>query len=376
MKTIRLSFFFLLLLFACQQKPEATSRILASENVIRYATGLAIQKFEGFSLVTVSNPWPTSNKAFRYVLHQKGAAIPDSLRTAISIQVPIQNIVVTSTTHIPALEMLGVEKRLLGFPNTDFVSSPKTRALIESGNIREIGTNQSLNTEVLLEMQPELIIGFGVDGGKKTYDQLQQNGLTVLYNGDWMEQHPLGRAEWIQLFGVLFGLEDKANTVFRSLETEYLLAMQLAQKAKTKPTIFSGAIYQDQWYLPQGKSWAAQFLDHANGNYLWATSEGIGSLSLSFETVLEKAQNADFWIGPGQFTSFEQLEKANPNYKYFKAVQNKKVYSYSSKKGKTGGIIYYELASNRPDLVLKDLIKILHPELVPNYELYFFEKLK
>jgi iron complex transport system substrate-binding protein len=97
---------------------------------------------------------------------------------------------------------------------------------------------------------------------------------------------------------------------------------------------------------------------------------------LSFETVLEKAQNADFWIGPGQFSSFEELEKANPNYSYFKAVQAKKVYSFSSKKGKTGGVIYYELASSRPDLVLKDLIKILHPELLPEYDLYFFEQLK
>jgi iron complex transport system substrate-binding protein len=225
-------------------------------------------------------------------------------------------------------------------------------------------------------MQPDVIIGFGVDGEKKTYDQLQQNGLKILYNGDWTEQHPLGRAEWIQLFGVLFGKDEQADLVFKTLEKDYLEAVKLAQNAHSKPTIFSGAIYQDQWYLPQGKSWAAQFLENAYGNYLWAASEGTGSLSLSFETVLEKAEKADFWIGPGQFTSFEQIEKANPNYKYFKAVQNKNVYSFSSKKGKTGGVIYYELASSRPDLVLKDLIKILHPELVPEYELYFFEKLK
>lgn len=366
------SFFFI----SCQQKEKNKKEIQSQENYIRYASGLSIQKFDDFSIVTVSNPWPTSDKKYTYILHKSSAKIPDSLQKYTAIQVPIQTIVVTSTTHIPALELLGVEEKLIAFPNTDYISSEKTRTLIETGKIREIGTNQSLNTEVLLDMQPDVIIGFGVDGEKKTYDNLQQNGLKILYNGDWTEQHPLGRAEWIQLFGVLFGLEEKADEVFKTIEKDYIQAKELVQNVSKKPTIFSGSVYQDQWYLPQGKSWAAQFLSNAGGNYLWAATEGTGSLSLSFETVFETAQNADFWIGPGQFTSFEQLEKANPNYKHFKAVQNKNVYSFSSKKGKTGGVIYYELASNRPDLVLKDLIKILHPELVPDYELYFFEKLK
>lgn len=366
----------LFLFFSCQQKQRNSQENTSPENYIRYASGLSIQKYADFSIVTVSNPWPTSDKNYTYILHKKAAKIPDSLQKYSAIEVPIKSIVVTSTTHIPALELLEVENKLVGFPNTDYISSEKTRALIETGKVREIGSNQSLNTEVLLDMQPDVIIGFGVDGEKKTYDNLQQNGLKILYNGDWTEQHPLGRTEWIQLFGVLFGLEEKADQVFKTIEKEYQEAIELAKKATSKPTILSGAIYQDQWHLPQGKSWAAQFLDNANGDYLWAASEGTGSLSLSFETVLEKAQNADFWIGPGQFISFEQLKKANPNYKHFKAVQNKNVYSFSSKKGKTGGVIYYELASNRPDLVLKDLIKILHPELLQEYELCFFEKLK
>lgn len=376
MKKLLLFSIFSLLFISCQHKQKNSQKNYSSENYIRYANGLSIQKYSDFSIVTVSNPWPTSDKKYTYVLYKPSANIPDSLQKYTAIQVPIKSIVVTSTTHIPALEILGVEDKLIAFPNTDYISSEKTRTLIETGKIREIGTNQSLNTEVLLDMQPEVIIGFGVDGEKKTYDNLQQNGLKILYNGDWTEQHPLGRAEWIQLFGALFGAEEKADKIFKTIEKDYLDAIALAQKATSKPTIMSGAIYQDHWYLPQGKSWAAQFLDNAGGNYLWAATEGTGSLSLSFETVLEKAQNADFWIGPGQFTSFEQLKKANPNYKHFKAVQNKNVYSFSSKKGKTGGVIYYELASNRPDLVLKDLIKILHPELMVEYELYFFEKLK
>ncbi len=109
---------------------------------------------------------------------------------------------------------------------------------------------------------------------------------------------------------------------------------------------------------------------------MWKDSKGTGSLALSFESVLEKAKDADFWIGPGQFTSIQEILDNNPNYIHFKAVKNKKVYSFSTKKGKTGGVIYYELAQNRPDLVLKDIVKILHPEVLPNHELFFFEKLK
>ncbi|PKP16492.1 MAG: hypothetical protein CVU07_06730, partial [Bacteroidetes bacterium HGW-Bacteroidetes-23] len=234
------------LFISCQQKEKKNTENQSPENYIRYATGLSIQKYADFSIVTVSNPWPTSDKNYTYILHQKTAKIPDSLQKYIAIQVPIKSIVVTSTTHIPALELLEVEDKLVGFPNTDYVSSEKTKTLIETGKVREIGTNQSLNTEVLLDMQPDVIIGFGVDGEKKTYDNLQQNGLKILYNGDWTEQHPLGRSEWIQLFGVLFGLEEKADKVFKTIEKDYLEAIELAKKATSKPTILSGAIYQDQ----------------------------------------------------------------------------------------------------------------------------------
>ena len=175
------SFFYI----SCQQKEKKSKEIQSPENYIRYATGLSIQTHDDFSIVTVSNPWPTSDKKYTYILHQPSAKIPDSLQKYAAIQVPIKSIVVTSTTHIPALELLGVENKLVGFPNTDYISSEKTRTLIETGKIREIGTNQSLNTEVLLDMQPDVIIGFGVDGEKKTYDNLKQNGLKFLYNGDW-----------------------------------------------------------------------------------------------------------------------------------------------------------------------------------------------
>jgi len=242
--------------------------------------------------------------------------------------------------------------------------------------VREIGKNQSLNTEVILDLNPDVIVGYSVDGDMKAFKNLEKSGQKVIFNSDWTEKTPLGKAEWIKFFGALYDKKEKANLEFETIEESYNKALKLAQKAETKPSILAGAIYEDQWFLPQGDSWAALFLKEANGNYLWADSTGTGSLALSFETVLDKAKDADFWIGPGQFTSIEEIIKDNKNYEFFKAVETKNVYSFSTKKGKTGGVIYYELAPNRPDLVLKDIIKILHPELLPNYELFFFEQLQ
>jgi iron complex transport system substrate-binding protein len=135
-------------------------------------------------------------------------------------------------------------------------------------------------------------------------------------------------------------------------------------------------MFENRWYLPKGTSWGSILLKEANGNYLWKETSGTGSLSLSFETVYFKAKDADFWITSGQFSTLSEMTNSNPHYAKFKAFKNKNVYSFSGKKGKTGGILYYELAPNRPDIVLKDIVKILHPELLPSYTPFFFEKLK
>ena len=147
-------------------------------------------------------------------------------------------------------------------------------------------------------------------------------------------------------------------------------------KTTKKPTVLAGDIFEDKWFLPQGKSWAATFLKDAKGNYLWSQTKGTGSLGLSFETVLEQGKNADIWITSGQFSTLEEMIHSNPHYNQFKAFKNKNVYSFNSKKGEKGGVLYYELAPNRPDIVIKDIVKILHPNLLKNYKPYFFEKLK
>ena len=361
--------------FSCQKEVIKVDPKKQSKSNIKYAKGFTLINDDGIKKLVITAAYQNSNTSFEYEIHQKKANTNFTKNN--SIQVPIDKIVVTSTTHIPMVELLKEETAIIGFPHAKYVSSEKTRVLIDAGKITEIGKENSLNTEILLDLQPELVVGYSVSSADKTLTTIKKAGINVIYNGDWLEKTPLGRAEWIKFFGALFDKEKQADSIFKEIESNYLDAKNIALKAITKPTILSGAIMsKDIWNLPAGESFVAQFLKDANLNYLWKDSKGKGSLSLSFESVFEKGKNADFWIAPGYFSSKEQLLQSNQIYAEFTAFKNDRIYTPSSKKGKTGGVIYYELAPTRPDLVLKDIIKITNPDLLPNYELTFFEKMQ
>ena len=363
------------LLVQCKNETKS-EKVISPKNEVHYAKGFSIEKYNGYSIVTVKNPWPKATKCYKYILQEKNGRVPDSLKHNLIIPVPIQTIVVTSTTHIPSLEMLDEVNSLIGFPHLDYISSEKVRARIDAGTVKELGNNHDLNTEVLLNLQPNVIIGYGIDNKNPTLDNLQKSGLKVMLNGDWNEETSLGKAEWIKFFGALYGKQKEATDLFAKIEKDYLKTIEIAKLATTTPTILAGDMFEDRWYLPRGTSWGSLLLKEANGNYLWQDTSGTGSLSLSFETVFEKAKNADIWITSGQFPTLAAMAANNPHYAEFDAFKNKNVYSFSGKKGKTGGILYYELAPNRPDIVLKDIVKILHPELLPGYQPFFFAKLK
>jgi len=376
--SLRISLF-ILIIFSVSCKKNSTDSVdikTLKENSIKHAKGFELYKYKDYSVLKITHPWPEATTDFTYVLQEKNGIIPDSLKKYSIIPVPLKSVVVTSTTHIPALEMLGVENSLIGFPDTDFISSEKTRNRIDSGKVRNVGKNESLNTEVLIDMNPDLIVSFSLNSSNPTLDNLKKSGLKVILNGDWTEQSPLGKAEWIKFFGALYGLETKADSIFSEIQKEYNSTLALAKKTTERPSVLCGAMYQEQWYVPQGESWAALFLKDAQADYLWKDSKGTGSLSVPFEVVLEKAQKADFWIAPGDYISLKQMSDSNPHYEEFDSFKNKKVYSYALNRGAKGGIAYFEWSPTRPDWVLKDLIKIFHPELLPEHQLFFFQKLE
>ncbi|MEX0288422.1 MAG: ABC transporter substrate-binding protein [Flavobacteriaceae bacterium] len=353
-------------------KPEITT--------IKYAKGFSIEKGDsGISIIKISSPWPNAETAFTYALvpREKLASITlNKDEYDAIVTVPVEKIVVTSTTHIPALEALGVEDKLLGFPSTDFISSIKTRKRIDAGLVKELGNNESINTEVLIDINPDVVIGFGINNKNKAYEALKRSFIPVVYNGDWTEETPLGKAEWLKFFAPFFQKEKEADSIFSSIESSYNEARLLARDTEKKPDVLTGGLYKDVWYVAGGKSWMAQFLRDANTNYLWKETEDTGSISLSFESVLSKAQQAEFWLNPSLHVTYEEMTAANRHYKQFRAYQNRKVFTNASAKGATGGLLFYELASNRPDIVLRDLIHLFHPGLLPNHEPYFFKPLE
>ncbi len=373
--------FLLLLISSCKNetKQDLITTPTTQQQELKYAEGFLVTNVKNYKLLTIKSPWPKSEKVFKYVLiSAEEAAKTTFLKDEYDgiIITPVQKIVATSTTHIPALELLEVEETLIGFPGTDYVSSEKTRTLIDNGNIRELGKNEGINTEVLLELRPDVVVAFGVDGTNKSMETIQKARIPVIYNGDWVEKSPLAKAEWIKFFGALYNKEKKADSIFNQIEHDYLDAKKIASNSTTRPTVLCGAMYKDVWYLPNGTSAEAQFLNDANANYLWSDTKETGSIALSFEAVFDKAQTTDLWLSPSYYSSYEALEKSNAHYKQFSAFKDKNIYTFSNTTGKTGGVTYYELGMARPDLVLKDMIKICHPELLQDYETTFFKPLR
>lgn len=367
---------FLLIFISCKKEVVKVDEKVQPESTIKYAKGFDIINDNGTKKLIIKSAYQNSKENFSYNLYKKVPINAIANATLNNIKIPVKKIVVTSTTHIPMLELLNEETAIVGFPYSKFVSSEKTRALIDAGKITEVGKETSLNTEILLDLQPELVVGYSVSSADKSLTTIQKAGIPVMYNGDWLEETPLGRAEWIKFFGILFDKEKQADSIFKVIENNYLDAKKIALKSDKKPTILSGAIMsKDIWNLPGGESFVATFFKDANFNYLWKDTKGKGSLSLSFESVFDKGQNAELWLSPAHYTSKEQLIKSNPLYAEFYAFKNDNIYTPISIKGKTGGIIYYELAPTRPDLVLKDLIKIVQPELLKEYEFTFYRKL-
>lgn len=365
--------------FSCKEKSQNTVEITETPTKtvesIKYAKGFTITNYGDYKNIKVTSPWPNSNTSYSYLLVNKGAKIPDHEKPATIIQTPIERVVVMSTTNIPALEYLNSEACLVGFPNTDYISSEKTRTLIKKGLVKDIGKDININMELLLELKPELVIGFSVNGNNKTYNQIEKLNIPIVLDGAWVEQHPLGRAEWIKFVAAFFNKTDEANTLFNQIEKDYFLAKEIASKSKTTPTVFSGSAFKDVWNVPGGKSFVAKYLKDANTSYIWENNTQTGSLKLNFENVLVKAKDADLWIGAGNFENKVQMETTNRQYTLFDAYKNNQVYTYTNKKGSKSGLLYFELGPLRPDLILKDIIKISHPNLLENYEPFFFKRL-
>ncbi len=342
---------------------------------VDYASQFRIIYKEGYKIVEVLQPYPGAKKSLRYLLLPKDMAVPENTEADAVVRIPVREMVSFSTTHIPALEMLGAAEVLSGFPGTDLISSAGMRRRINEGEVQDLGAANGINIEKLMELSPDLVMAYGMGPQDKSLRSLERTHIPVVLNADFLEQSPLGRAEWIKFTAAFLNKEKEADSVFSYIRDRYESLAALTSDVSERPSVFSGVVYNGTWFMPGGKSWASVFFADAGGKYLWSDNGEAGSLQLSFEAVFNKAHKADYWIGAANYPSLQALEEADSRYRQFAAWQQSNVYTYTAREGETGGNEYLELGYSRPDIVLADLIRILHPTLLPDYKLYFYEKL-
>jgi iron complex transport system substrate-binding protein len=372
--TMLIGCFVVFILLSCNHKKE-TEQKNNHAAIAKYAQGFKVTSVGNSKLVEVNYPYQNATSGYQYLLVPKGEPSPPHDEQTQVISVPIENIVCTSTTHIPLLDYIGETDKLIGFPTTDYISSIKMRTRIDAGKIKDLGIDKGMNIEMLYTLKPALVMGYTMTKDLGQLKKVQELGIPVVINAEYLEKHPLGRAEWIKFMALFFGKEKEADSVFAKIEKEYLTTQQLASEVQNKPTVLSGVVYGDAWFMPGGQNYAAKLFHDAGCEYLWASDSTHGFLQLSFESVYAKAKEADLWIGIGSFKTLNEIKATEERYTLFKPFREKQVYTYGARIGAKGGSEFLELGYLRPDLILKDLVKIAHPELLTGYDLFFHKQL-
>ncbi|PJF36926.1 MAG: ABC transporter substrate-binding protein [Candidatus Thermofonsia Clade 1 bacterium] len=346
---------------------------------IAFATGFEVTYHKHYKVVRVTRPWAGAESGFTYVLVQCGAPAPadEQLKDALVVEVPIKKFISMSTTYLPHLVELGVLEALVGVDTLQYVSTPEVVALGKAGKLVEIGSGAQVNIEQVALSAPDLIMTYG--SGFSDYDahpKLIEAGYKVALNGEFAENTPLGRAEWIKFTALFFNAEERAEAYFDSVASEYQRLVALTERVSHRPSVLINTPYQDVWYMPGGKSFAARFLLDAGASYAWADDESTGSLPLSIEDVFAKAGDAEFWVNVGFFGSLKDLEAADARFAEFAAFKNGKVFNNDKRTNENFGNDYFESGVIRPQVILADLIKIFHPELLPDHELVYYRQLE
>lgn len=346
---------------------------------VTHAEGWTVEYFNNYKRVTILTPWQNAEETFEYVLVQCGTPAPEGYEPNQIIEVPVQRFVSMSTTFLPPLETQGLIDRLVAVDTAMFVNTPSVLERFEAGDIAEIGGGGSLgeiNIELLLELEPDLIMTQQFSPGSGSLSVLQEAGLPTVLNADFVDTSPLGQAEWSKYIALYFNTEALANEAFDGVVERYEELVELAATATERPTVYAASAFQGTWYMPGGDSTVAQLLRDANADFLWADEPGT-SVPLDFEVVYERAAEAEYWVNLNAFwLTLDEALADDERYGDFAAFQNGKVYNNNARSNANGGNDYFETGVANPDLLLADLIAILHPELLPDHELVFYRKLE
>ncbi len=353
------------IVFSCSDKKNK-SIFSNVKGEIRYAKNFEIIKKEEIVLVHLKNP-ETNQIEKRFALLKN---IDEAPQGYIAIKTPIKSLIALSSTHIGMLSKLNLNSIVSGISSHLYLHNPLILSKYNAGKIIEMGDENSIPVESIISTKANVLMYSGFGKSFPHEVQLEKIGIVCLANYDWREVHPLGKAEWIKLFGYLTGKEIEASIYFSKIEKEYNSLKKIALKVKSKPTLFSGSMAGDVWHSPAGESFNAVLFRDANCKYVYANTKGTGSVEKSFEQTLKDNRLTEYWFNPGVITKKELL-KVQPKFSNFDAVKYNKVYSYTY-----SGNDFWERSAIEPHHVLSDLIQILHPEIKNKRNYYFYRQVK
>ena len=374
----------LLMLFSCKPSGEhRTSKGIKTKSIsishpffnftthFTYTKNIRVENHGSYQIIYLLNPWLEGQKWVSYILYPKNTK-QDSLWPEVDykIPVPVSRIALSSASNIGFLEALHSLKNVVAVSKKNYVYNSFIRQGIDKHKIAQLGGNEQLNIEQLLASNPSVFIQTPYSSDRSKDNIITKAGIPVVYNADWLENNPLGRAEWIKIIGLIVHKEREADSLFSTIAKRYNTLKLKAQTFADKKDVLVGGLYKDVWYMPAGKSYKALLIHDAGSNYHWSNTEGTASLALSLESVIKYQFNADFWI-EAPALSLQNLLKANSKYMDFEAFKKKQVYNNMKQVRADGANNYWEEGVCRPDLILADLISIFHHKQYPEGCLFY-----
>ena len=378
-KKIGLGISLVILLFSCGGGKTASSQVEGDTIAFKYATQLCVVRYDGYTVATLKNPWKEGMILHQYVLVPANVAkIPAHIPNGTIIRTPLSRSMIFSTVHCAMLMDLGKQDCIAGVADLKYIKIPWIQQQVKEGRISDVGDGLSPVIEKIIDQRPDALFlsPFENSGG---YGKLEDIDIPIVECAEYMETTPLGRAEWLRFYGLLFGCEQKADSLFDAIDKNYNDLKTLATHHPSpnthhpSPTVLLDNVTGSVWYVPGGKSTIGQMIQDAGGNYPWAGDAHSGSVSLPFESVLEKAGDADIWLfrySSDHDITYDELRSEHHGYNQFKAFRTQQVYGCNVELSP-----FYEETPFRPDWLLNDFIRILHPELDHLAPLRYYKKL-
>lgn len=362
------------LLAGCSSGNARFSAVDGDTLQLDYAENLEIIKYNNFTVATIRNPWDTTAVLNRYILVADSAELPASLPEGTVVRTPLKRGVVYSSVHIGLLDEIGAGEVVKGVCDSKYIVVPGFSEKISSGDVADCGIGTSPSIEKIISVNPDAIMLSPFENSGN-YGKVGQLGIPIIECADYMEQHPLGRAEWMKFYGMLVGHEQEAEDLFARVQHDYNLLKATVDSCEIRPKVLIDRLYGQSWYVPGHHSTMATFIRDAGGENPFDAYEINGSVPLSAEKVLHEAADADVWlIRYSQSTdmTMSQLAADNTIYTQFKAFKDNNVYGCN-----TTSSLYYARVPFHPSLLLHDIISAVHPEMTDGVEENtYFKKLK